>query len=97
MPRGDGTGPEGAGPMTGRQVGHCTGNARAGWQNPIRGRFGGALRRGWGFHGFPRDYRTTTPTKTNVNHKALEAEREVLRGQLEIVEQELSVIGAKEK
>ena len=31
MPRGDGTGPEGLGPMTGRGLGYCTGHASPGF------------------------------------------------------------------
>ncbi len=47
MPFGDGTGPFGQGPMTGRGLGYCGGNNAP-------GRFFGAGRgmgRGWGFHG----------------------------------------------
>ena len=50
MPGGDGTGPAGAGPMTGRAAGYCAGNAVPGYMNPGlggRGFFGG----GWGFGG----------------------------------------------
>lgn len=42
MPRGDGTGPMGIGPMTGRGVGFCSGYASPGYMNPTR-------IRGWGF------------------------------------------------
>lgn len=97
MPRGDKTGPQGAGPMTGKKAGYCAGNVRAGWQIPGSGRGGGAQRRGWRFHAFPRDYRTTLAPKTDVSHKALKAEREVLRSQLEAIERELSELDAKDK
>jgi hypothetical protein len=40
MPRGDGTGPAGMGPMTGRAAGFCAGFAAAGYMNPILGRAG---------------------------------------------------------
>ena len=46
MPAGDGTGPMGMGPMTGRAAGFCTGNAVPGYANPIGGRGFGAF--GWG-------------------------------------------------
>ncbi len=56
MPRGDGTGPLGQGPMTGRGLGNCAGNDRAGGFGRGYGYgFGrgfGAGRgfgRGWGF------------------------------------------------
>ena len=46
MPRGDGTGPMGMGPMTGRAAGYCAGYPVPGYMNPYGGRggFGG----GWG-------------------------------------------------
>jgi hypothetical protein len=34
MPRGDQTGPEGAGPMTGRGMGYCAGNDMLGYTEP---------------------------------------------------------------
>lgn len=49
MPRGDGTGPAGMGPMTGRAAGYCAGYPVPGFMNPIPGRglgFGGG--RGFG-------------------------------------------------
>lgn len=46
MPFGDGTGPRGLGPMTGRRAGFCAGFGRPGFTNPMPGtRFG----LGWGF------------------------------------------------
>jgi len=55
MPGGDGTGPMGMGPMTGRAAGYCAGYSAPGYLNPIPGRgFGrgvyGAygLGRAWG-------------------------------------------------
>ena len=51
MPGGDGTGPAGLGPMTGRAAGYCAGYPIPGFMNPIAGRgFGGWGRgggRGW--------------------------------------------------
>ena len=38
MPRGDGTGPMGLGPMTGRGVGYCAGYSVPGYMNSIPGR-----------------------------------------------------------
>jgi len=38
MPRGDRTGPNGAGPMTGRGMGFCSGNDRPGFMEPGFGR-----------------------------------------------------------
>jgi hypothetical protein len=44
MPFGDGTGPMGYGPMTGRAAGYCAGYGMPGYMNPIPGQ-------GWGFRG----------------------------------------------
>ena len=53
MPRGDGTGPAGMGPMTGRAAGFCAGYPVPGFMNPVGGRgYGGWGRgagRGWGW------------------------------------------------
>ena len=38
MPRGDGTGPLGEGPMTGRAAGYCAGYSAPGFTNPVPGR-----------------------------------------------------------
>jgi len=49
MPRGDGTGPAGMGPMTGRAAGFCAGYPVPGYMNPVSGRgFGGYGRGYWG-------------------------------------------------
>jgi hypothetical protein len=51
MPRGDGTGPGGLGPMTGRAAGYCAGYSVPGFMNPS----GGRLRLGFGYgRGFGR-------------------------------------------
>jgi len=50
MPRGDGTGPMGMGPMTGRAAGYCAGYPAPGFVNPAGGRgLGMARGRGGGF------------------------------------------------
>jgi hypothetical protein len=49
MPRGDGTGPAGMGPMTGRAAGYCAGYPVPGFMNPVGGR--GYWGRGRGFWG----------------------------------------------
>lgn len=64
MPSGDGTGPAGMGPMTGRAAGFCAGYGVPGYSNPIpgrgyrgfgRGRAWGAGR-GWGRGRFAAPY-----------------------------------------
>ncbi len=54
MPRGDGTGPAGMGPMTGRAAGYCAGYSAPGFANAIGGR--GGLGRGRGGFGRGRGY-----------------------------------------
>ena len=49
MPYGDGTGPNGLGPMTGRGAGYCAGYGTPGYMNPIPGR--GYFAGGRGFFG----------------------------------------------
>lgn len=48
MPGGDGTGPGGMGPMTGRAAGFCAGSGVPGYANPVggRGSFGRGVGRG---------------------------------------------------
>ena len=59
MPRGDGTGPMGLGPMTGRAAGYCAGYPAPGFANSIGGRLGLGLgrgrgmARGFGFRAYP--------------------------------------------
>lgn len=53
MPRGDGTGPAGRGPMTGRATGYCAGYEQPGHMNPIPG---GDFW-GWGGRGGGRGWR----------------------------------------
>ena len=48
MPGGDGTGPAGMGPMTGRAAGYCAGYAAPGSVNPTFGRGSGGWGRGRG-------------------------------------------------
>lgn len=43
MPAGDGTGPRGLGPMTGRAAGYCVGYPAPGYMNPAAGRWPAAF------------------------------------------------------
>jgi len=54
MPFGDGTGPMGLGPMTGRAAGYCAGYGMPGYANPIPGRGFWGWGRGRGFWGWGR-------------------------------------------
>jgi len=61
MPRGDRTGPEGEGPLTGRGRGYCSGSDVPGYMSPGPGMGRGAFGGGWygrgGFGGWGRGYR----------------------------------------
>ena len=54
MPGGDGTGPGGMGPMTGRAAGFCAGYPVPGYMNPVGGRGYGGWGRGFRGGGFGR-------------------------------------------
>jgi len=52
MPGGDGTGPAGMGPMTGRAAGFCAGYPAPGYMNPVGGSgYGGRGRGSWNWSG----------------------------------------------
>ena len=57
MPRGNGTGPAGLGPMTGRGAGFCAGYAVPGYVNPVGGRGYSGCGRGFGGRGGGRGWR----------------------------------------
>ena len=59
MPRGDKTGPAGAGPRTRRAAGYCAGYSVPGYMNPRRG-YGRGYGRGWG-RGFGRGWYVYPP------------------------------------
>lgn len=81
MPRMDGTGPAGQGPMTGRGMGPCGGGMRAGWC--------GGCGRGLGA-GFGRFFRSP---KNQL--QALEDEEKMLAEELEAVRAEKEALRAK--
>lgn len=91
MPRGDGTGPMGFGPMTERAAGHCAGYGMPGFMNPVpgfgagarfgRGRGGGFWGHGGGFYGAP-----AVPAMTK------EQQGETLKRQAEFLEEQLDSV-----
>ena len=96
MPRGDGTGPFGMGPMTGRAAGHCAGFDMPGYANPAPGRgrgmgFGRG-RRNWfcatGMPGWMRFGAYGVP----YQRRDPEVEKQVLRNQAEALQSELDLI-----
>ncbi|MFA5575656.1 MAG: DUF5320 domain-containing protein [Tissierellaceae bacterium] len=81
MPRGDGRGPMGYGPMSGRGMGYC---ARAYGPGPRMG-FG----RGRGFGpGFGPGY-NAEPYYSRTDKELLEEQKEILKDQLEYIEKQL--------
>lgn len=108
MPRGDGTGPVGAGPQTGRGLGYCSGMGRPGFMNGMPGRgwsrgggFGmgrgfrrGFCRFGFGFGPGALHPRFSPAAMTPEQEKSmLQAEAEQLRSALSRIEQRMQDIG----
>jgi len=107
MPRGNGTGPMGLGPMTGRGAGYCAGNAVPGYANPGMGRglgmgsgFGGGGR-GWrnmfyatGLPGWQRFGWPGSPAPMSPENEAaaLKAQAEALQKQVEAITKRLAEI-----
>ena len=112
MPRGDGTGPMGMGPMTGRAAGYCAGYPVPGYMNPIPGRgwgrgfgrgrgFGGGFGwRGWaGVGGFAppaAPWAYGQPT-AQEERTVLETQMQALQAQLDSVKQRLEEVAAEEQ
>ncbi len=96
MPAGDGTGPWGMGPMTGRGAGYCAGYGVAGCYNPL------PLRRGGGFGRRHRFWATGMPGRfwrwfgapdTAVEKELLEGRIKVLEGELDALKRRLGELG----
>ena len=105
MPRGDGTGPLGMGPMSGRTAGYCAGFGMPGYANPAPGRgFGKGFARGRGSQGGGRGWRhwfyaTGLPRWARLGGSAMpqqqpdrELERQALKGQADAMQSELDLI-----
>ena len=93
MPRGDSTGPVGAGPMTGRGMGLCAGYGAAGFM--YRG-FGGGMGRGRGFgrgFGFGSG-RGFGFVGRNAYGVAAADEKEILKNETHALETELKAVKA---
>ncbi|HHW12652.1 MAG TPA: DUF5320 domain-containing protein [Firmicutes bacterium] len=95
MPRGDGSGPRGMGPMTGRGAGFCAGFAAPGYANPVNsgcgfGRGHGSRRRfcatGWprGAHFGALGNRAFFPSDVD--------EKELLTRQAKMLEEKLAEV-----
>ena len=106
MPRGDRTGPDGMGPMTGRRMGYCAGYDMPGYANQNGRRMGRGLRLGRGFRGgfdsnFGYNQRPYCPPPEyypQVSEKALiENEIKIIGEQLKALETRLAELSKEEK
>lgn len=105
MPRGDRTGPMGAGPMTGRRMGYCAGYDAPGYVNAGYGRgygrgLGRGCRRGFGI-GYGRGFGWRAmfydaPSKEELKGYINE-EIKFLKGQLDSLEKRLKELDEKEE
>lgn len=97
MPRGDGTGPAGLGPMTGRAAGRCAGYPTPGYLNNFwpgagyrfRGRGWG---RGWGRGRGRWNWGLPYPAAPGTTPLSTEQEAQALRAQAELLEESLNGI-----
>jgi len=95
MPRGDGTGPMGMGPMTGRGAGYCAGVVAPDYKNCVG--FAGGFGYGRGFRrkfnvtGLPGWGRFGYPTYAAMNESAA-SEKEILKSQAELLENKLQQV-----
>lgn len=107
MPRGDRTGPNGMGPMTGRGAGYCAGYPTAGWQNPAggigrgfgrgRGGYGMGFGRGMGFRGRAWGGQRAWADQDYYAAPSPEQELDMLKAESEVVKKELEAIGQRIK
>jgi hypothetical protein len=101
MPRGDGTGPMGYGPLTGKGLGFCAGDVPAGYnrQNAYRraGRgmgLGRGIRKETGYGlglGFGYGIRRFCVSPYSINTVGID-EKELLQGQKELLQNQLETI-----
>ena len=104
MPRGDGTGPAGIGPMTGRAVGYCAGYSAPGFANTIPGRgLGIGFRGGHRFmpyfgHGYGSPYGMSFRIEPTPQQEieALQNQSKYLRNTLEGIQKRIAEL-EKEK
>ncbi|HZK09719.1 MAG TPA: DUF5320 domain-containing protein [Clostridia bacterium] len=88
MPRGDGSGPEGAGPLTGRGLGPCSTSARG--LGFGRRSFARGFRRGGG-RGFGRGFWSGSVDERS-DKELLQEQRELLKSQMEAIDDYLEKV-----
>ena len=101
MPRGDGSGPAGMGPMTGRAAGFCAGYNAPGYMNPYGGRMGGGFGRGrgrwWGAPSPAAGWGTWSPPYGGYSYApapaySAEQEKDTLQNQVKFFEDQLTAL-----
>ncbi len=99
MPYGDGTGPMGYGPMTGRAAGYCAGYSVPGYMNPMPGWgwgfWGRGRGRGRGFRQWAWDPWAYAPYPAYPYPPTPEQELDVLKNQAEDLKATLDEINAR--
>jgi hypothetical protein len=96
MPYGDGTGPMGYGPMTGRGMGYCAGSGVPGYANPVPGRsFWGRGRGGRGFRRWAWNPWMYVPYPGYAYPPMPEQELDILKGQAENLQATLDNLNAR--
>lgn len=106
MPRGDRTGPQGAGPRTGRGMGYCSGFNQPGFNQPgfanpsLMGR--GGLGFGWqgGGRGWRNRFYATgipgwAPPTPEQETADLKAQAEWMKTQLDAIQKRIEELGSK--
>ncbi len=96
MPRGDGTGPAGMGPMTGRAAGYCAGYNMPGYMNPYGGRMGAGFGRGrgrwWGYSPSPAVWAPPYGAYPYAPPYSEAQEKEALQSQVKFFEDQIAAL-----
>ncbi len=100
MPRGDGTGPNGLGPRTGRGLGYCNGYNSPGFTRGgygYRGGYGRGFHRGYGWGGYYNPNYAAPQEFSPVSEKTLiENEIRILNDQLKNLQKRLGELEKSE-
>jgi hypothetical protein len=109
MPRGDRTGPQGLGPMTGRGAGYCAGYPLAGYANPVSGRgfgygrglgrggFGRGFKRGFGWARYPYTYANQPLVPAQPDSLSPKQEADMLKAEAKAMQAEIETINQRLK
>ena len=87
MPRRDGTGPMGAGSMTGRGLGSCTGANAVNYGSGLGLGLGRACRRGFG-RGLGRGF-AVNQNSSKTQKELLQEQKDLLKSRLDVIDKQL--------